>query len=101
MSELKRYSYKIWPQYAAFQGNLVEDKEGELIKSSEFDEWNTRTPQQELISVDTPPENNEDVICIKESGFMQIDYYQDGRFRLSDDYKYWMEKPALPTPPKQ
>lgn len=57
-------------------------------------------PQLEWIGVDSPPANNEDVLCIKDSGFKQIDYYQNGRFQLSNDYIYWMVAPKLPTPPK-
>jgi hypothetical protein len=50
-------------------------------------------PQPEWVSINTPPHNNDDVFCKKESGFKQIDYYQFGRFQMSNDYTHWMVMP--------
>lgn len=75
MSELKRYNYQVWPQYTAFQGELTEDNEGELIKSSEFDEWNTREPQSEWVSVGDRLPDEGDYVIVVGNGVTQYQTY--------------------------
>lgn len=55
MSELKRYDYEIFYNNTACEDqlDLTEDKNGSLIKASEFDEWlNNRHNQWVSVDVD-------------------------------------------------
>lgn len=116
MSELKRYTIQTWPLAEELQGDLVEDLEGELIKYSDLDEWSTRTPQSEWVSVDDrlPTEEEEYLIWPhhKYAGVMAMFYpYSDhgghrkNTFEIESDYgevsqidvTHWQ---PLPTAPK-